>query len=205
MHTLVHNFSILGRVNRDKYCDIKLLTECGSVITAHKVILGCVSKKLSQSFDKYPEQSEIKVRNVKIDILKKVIDFVYSGKVHLANQMELSDFADAFTILNMYVGQKFSSVIKNINSVTADSSEKSSQEVIYTCEVCEKSYDTQKQLCRHKRDKHLDKKQTVMYKCEKCGKQSTIRELFNTAPVRLERGKDQRSLKRKMYVFCRES
>ena len=189
MHTLVHNFSILGRVNRDKYCDIKLLTECGSVITAHKVILGCVSKKLSQSFDKYPEQSEIKVRNVKIYILKKVIDFVYSGKVHLANQMELSDFADAFTILNMYVGQKFSSVIKNINSVTADSSEKSSQEVIYTCEVCEKSYDTQKQLCRHKRDKHLDKKQTVMYKCEKCGKQSINQRVVQYCPCKTRKRK----------------
>jgi hypothetical protein len=101
------------------------------------VILGCVSKKLSQSFDKHPEQKEIKVRNVKIDILKKVIDFIYNGKVNLANQMELSDFADAFTILNMYVGKKFSSVIKNINSVNADSSEKSSQEVIFKSEVCD--------------------------------------------------------------------
>ena len=37
-----HNFNILGRITRDKYCNIKLLTQCGATIAAHTVFLDAL-------------------------------------------------------------------------------------------------------------------------------------------------------------------
>ena len=39
-----HNFNILGRITRDKYCNIKLLTQCGATIAAHTVFLDAFLK-----------------------------------------------------------------------------------------------------------------------------------------------------------------
>ena len=172
MNSLTHSFNILGSIDRDRYCDVKLVTECGSSISAHKVILGAVSKKLSAKFEK-SSGSEIKVRNVRIETLTKVIDFVYERKVKISNKTEMSDFFDCFTILNMYLGPKFNSVIKKIN-MNSDSSEKGSQEDVFKCEDCLKTFVSQKQVSRHRREVHRETKEKLVYICENCEEEYTV-------------------------------
>ena len=65
------------------------------------MILSAVSKKLSIAFEKSPEITEFKIRNVKMETLTMLVDFIYEGKVKINNQVGLCDFVDAFTVLNM--------------------------------------------------------------------------------------------------------
>ena len=178
MSLLTHSFNIWGRLDRDKFCDIKLLTQCGSSILAHKLILSAVSKKLSVVFEKSPNLTEFKIRNVKIESLTLLVDFIYEGKVQIDDQVGLSDFADAFTVLNMYMGPKVSSVIKNLNSLNGES-EKDSQETVYKCDVCGKGYESQTQLSRHKRTKHMERKRQQKYKCVNCSKEYSVGTYFS--------------------------
>ena len=216
MSLLTHSFGILARLDCKKFCDIKLLTQCGLSISAHKVILSAVSKKLSVAFEKSPEITEFKIRNVKMETLTMLVDFIYEGKVKINNQVGLCDFADAFTVLNMYMGPRVSSVIKNINSMNGESSEQDSQECVFKCEVSGRSYESQKQLRRHMRTKHMERRKLGQkYKCGTCGTDYWVwiyflshfillyipffscrpRDMWSTVPARLIKGRDQRTVR----------
>ena len=169
MFNFSHNFNIVGGVKRDLFCDIKLRSQCGSSLCAHKVILSAASKKLEKVFTRSPHLEEYEVRNITYDTLVKLVDFVYEGKVRLNTRVEMTDFADAFTILNMYLGPKFNAVIKSVTS-RSDNSDVGSQDT-FNCETCGKKYVSKAKLTRHEREKHLMKKKGgLYYKCEKCGK-----------------------------------
>ena len=174
MYNFSHNFNVVRGVRRDLFCDMKLVTQCGSSLSAHKVILSAASKKLEKAFSKSPDLKEFQVRNVNYETLVKIVDFVYDGKVLLNTQNEMNDFADAFTILNMYLGPKFNSVIKTIAIPSDHSSDDGSQDT-FSCNICAMKYASKAKLTRHERDKHIMKKKAEhKYKCEKCGRQYTV-------------------------------
>ena len=212
MHLFTHSYNILGTIDRGRFCDVKLVTECGGAISAHKVILSAVSKKLSLKFET-SDSSEIKVRNVKIDTLTKVIDFVYNGKVKVSSSTEMTDFVDCYTLLNMYLGPKVTSEIRKLNNLNSESSEKGSQEEVFKCEECPKTFVSQKQLTRHRRQVHKEIKQDkVVYKCANCEKEYTVshkhlliiynikyfrlRGMPSTASAKLPKGKELRLSRR---------
>ena len=174
MFNLSHNFNIVRAVKRDFFCDVKLRSQCGSTLCAHKVILCAASKKLEKVFTKNPDLEEYEVRNIDHDILVKLVDFVYDGKVRLNTRVEMTDFADAFTVLNMYLGPKFNAVIKSVTNLSDNSGGDGSQDT-FDCETCGKKYGSKAQLTRHEREKHRVKKRVgLSYKCEQCGKEYRV-------------------------------
>ena len=177
MNSITHSFNILGKANREFFSDVSLVTECGSTVPAHKVVLGAVSARFSALFNKYPEKKDFPIRNVKIDTLIKVVDFIYNGKVNLTDNTELGDFWDCFSILNLYLGPKVSAIIKKLNDLNSDTSEKGSQESLHKCEDCDRSFMLKKQLTRHRRQVHkVEKKEKAVYKCinPECGEEYTV-------------------------------
>ena len=64
MNVLTHKFNVLHDVDREKFSDLKLVTECGQKVSCHKVVVAAVSTKLRASLEKRPI-SELVVRNIK--------------------------------------------------------------------------------------------------------------------------------------------
>ena len=180
MNVLVHSYNILARISREQFADVKLVTECGSSVSGHRFVLSAASKRLGAMFDKHPEKNEFPIRNVKLEILVKVVDFIYLGKVDLSDNTELVDFGDCFSVLGVYLGPKVSSTIKRILELASDS-EPGSQGPI-KCEECDITFTNQKQLTRHKRQVHkVLSKQKISYQCEnpECGEEYTVSPSFH--------------------------
>ena len=175
MNVLFHTFDVLRGVSRERFSDLKLISECGRGLPVHKIIIAAVSSKLSGLIST-KELSEISIKHVKFSALQNVVDFIYNKKVVLNNRDEAEDFAHAYNYLKVNLGAKANDTISRIEAgdETALSGEidNSSQELLqFKCETCGKSFDTKKQFTRHSRevhDKDREKKAKNSFICENC-------------------------------------
>ena len=178
VNAFTHKWNVLrGGLGREKYSDLKLVTEMGQSVSCHKLVMSNVSQKIKAVLDK-KNINQITVRNVKYQGLKNVITFIYDGKVEIPDAEQLIDFADCYTLLNVNLGPKIGKSVKNItlNKGGESDSDNSSQEIQFRCANCEKSFTKQKQLSRHVREVHEKEKQKIKqtFACEKCGLVFTV-------------------------------
>ena len=176
MNVITHKFNILHGLDREKFSDLKLVTECGQKVSCHKVVVAAASTKLRASLEKRPT-NELVVRNVKYNGLVNLMNFIYNGKVQIGTTGELQDFADSYTLLNINLGPKVGEIVKKINLTKSDSeTDHFSQETGFKCENCEKVFPTRKKLSRHIREVHKPAPPKVKpsYTCENCGVVYTV-------------------------------
>ena len=163
-------YNFLNGVSREKFSDLKLITECGSSLLLHRVVAAAISSKLSDLL--LPDRNELALRNVKFTALENIIDFAYNGKVILSNSDDINDFADAFKLLEINLGPKVQKMMDNVNKVVSYENKDSSKDIIeISCSYCEKTFQTIKQLSRHKKEFHCknqDKAEKSIYSCDKC-------------------------------------
>ena len=186
VNALTHNFNFLRGVHHsDKYSDLTLVTETKETIRCHRVIMAAVSKKLKISLDR-SASSELVIRNVKYDGLKKIIDFVYDGRIDIEDTDELIDFSDTYAILQIDLGSKVNKTIENIIVNNTSGSESVTEEALsepyHKCETCDKIFLTQSKFLRHMREVHDKKrvrKEKADYSCEKCGKIYQVYQLID--------------------------
>ena len=159
------------------------MTECGRSLQLHRVIAVNVSKKLSAELAAKPTATELHVRNVKYSALEKLLDFIYSGKVLLSNPNDLQDFADAYNVLIVNLGEKVNKMINNIitgekcNEIESSFDEK----IELKCRNCDKTFKTKTLLKRHVREVHMkDQIEKKTYACEQCSQVYTVSSKYYT-------------------------
>ena len=177
MKVLNHKFNVLSGVNREKFTDLKLVTECGNSILVHKVIAVAASQSLNKRVSSN-SITELPVRNVKFSALKNLFDFIYEGKILLPSSAELEDLAAAYKILNINLGKKINNIVDSIVSEVPNSDVESSCEETpdLMCKNCDKRFDDKTKFNRHIKEVHK-KEQSVprpKYSCEKCGAVYTV-------------------------------
>ena len=111
MNVLTHQCNVLHGLDREKFSDLKLVTECGQKVSCHKVVVAAASTKLRASLEKRPT-SELVVRNIKYTGLENLVNFIYNGKVNIGTTGELQDFADSYTLLKINLGKKIGESLK---------------------------------------------------------------------------------------------
>ena len=100
-----HNFPFVGHFPADEYTDLKLTTleeeaeGGGRDVPCHKVVMAAVSKKLEVIIDKRGGDDLLVVRNVRFEILQKVVEFVYMGSVEVEEGVDEQDVIDALDML----------------------------------------------------------------------------------------------------------
>ena len=105
------NFQLCPQELSEKYSDATLTTKEADhqVIKVHRVFLAKFSCKLESLFDETnSKDSLIIVRNIKFEILSAIVDFLYSGKVLLAEKSSefIEDFLDGVTVLKIDIGER---------------------------------------------------------------------------------------------------
>jgi len=108
MFTLKHHLNFGPNFSRSNFCDAKLTTKhVIGCIPVHRIILSAVSKKLGKKFQDNLDGTEpIVINNVDFDVLEKIINYVYTGRVTFANDAEYEDFSDGISILKIEVGSE---------------------------------------------------------------------------------------------------
>jgi len=113
MKVMRRNQSFLGQFPGSKYCDVSLSTQDGVAagrqpITAHRVVLAAVSDKLEKLVDDAGEGAgPVVVRNVKFEVLSKIVEYIYSGRVQLGDSdAEKEDFEDGLDMLRVKVKEQ---------------------------------------------------------------------------------------------------
>ena len=196
MNVVHHEANVLGGILRDRFSDLKLVTECGKSVSVHKVVVAAVSPVLCDILIS-KEVSEIPIRNVKFSALKHLIDFIYERKVILSSSEEFQDFKDAYKLLELSLGSKINEIIERRDNNTANNSavESSNQNTEqFKCKNCEKEFKFKKQLIRHVREVHNkgDRRKQNTYICERC---NTVYKV----------NIDYRTLFEVVFVHCRAS
>ena len=108
MNLQSHNFSFNGHFPKSKYCDVKLSTldGAGRHIAAHKVVLAAVSPKLEKFIDRTGEGvGPVTVRNIRFDVLEKIVEFIYSGRVEIEDA-DVEDFQDGLDMLRIRLNKQ---------------------------------------------------------------------------------------------------
>eukprot|EP00092_Neocalanus_flemingeri_P017706 GFUD01019159.1.p1 GENE.GFUD01019159.1~~GFUD01019159.1.p1 ORF type:complete len:526 (+),score=104.96 GFUD01019159.1:85-1662(+) len=108
MKVLNHSFSFTGRLQHSKYCDINITTPegavAGQVVPAHRVILAAVSDKLEEIIDRVGVRlGTVKLRDIKFEVLKKIVGFIYSGRVELHDSEDFEKFKNGLDMLNINI------------------------------------------------------------------------------------------------------
>jgi len=67
----------------EKFCDIKLETDDGTIIFGHKAVLASASPYFYAMFTKFAEKNKglVCIKQMDSTILQLLIDFIYSGKI----------------------------------------------------------------------------------------------------------------------------
>ena len=186
MNVISHKFNVLNALDRERFSDLKLVTECGQSVSCHKVVAGAVSKKLSGLLGSKPI-NELTIRNVKFTALENLVKFIYNGKVQISSPGDLQDFVDVYKLLNINLGKKVSDIVKKIDmSKSVSDLDDSSQEPLgFRCENCDKSFQSRKKLVRHVREVHRKEptKQKQSYSCEKCGEVYMVRDILSVLMI----------------------
>jgi len=129
---LLHQFSFLGQFPDEKYADLRLTTPeeatkgVKRVLLAHKVVLAAVSEKIEALIDLTKDKDCVQVRNIRFEILGKIVKFIYTGSVNVSEGDEEDDFLDGLDMLRIKV-----TVLKDEdNSVASGSPPVSSGELV---------------------------------------------------------------------------
>ena len=111
MKVLSHNFTFLSHFPNEKYSDVKLTTseeaqDEGKVVLVHKVVMAAVSEKMEKMFDKRCNEDVVEIRNMRFEILQKIVRFVYTGSVEVEDGVDEDDFIDGLDMLLIKLGRK---------------------------------------------------------------------------------------------------
>lgn len=179
VHALTHSCNVLrGDMTNTKYSDLQLCTEQGESVQCHKVILINISNKVKKALER-KDCDKVVIRSVKFGGLKALVQFIYDGRVDIENSDDLMDFVDAFSLLQINLGPKIAKTVQNIafDNETEKDTTKSSDQLTYKCETCNKLFKLKKQLTRHIREVHEKQtpKKKQSYACETCGSIHTVR------------------------------
>ena len=117
MNVLHHEINILGGISRERFADLKLVTECDQSLSVHKVVLAAASSKICDILAS-KDVNVIPVRNTKFTALNHIVDFIYERKVIFMNSGELEDFKDAYILLEVNLGSKINDMIKGVGHNT---------------------------------------------------------------------------------------
>ena len=91
---VTHNLHIIGnrKFPKDLFCDAWLTKDGVSLIPVHRVILAGVSEKFKKLFQWQDEEGGGKVHFVRTpldyEILKRVVNFIYDGRIVLKSKEE---------------------------------------------------------------------------------------------------------------------
>ena len=95
---------------RNLFCDARLTKDGVALIPVHKIILSSFSPKFKKIFESEDQKDGMTfVPIVDFPNLKKVVAFIYDGRITLNSKEELNDFLDALNYLK---------VVYSRNSVT---------------------------------------------------------------------------------------
>ena len=172
MNVLTHKFNLLRGVNRERFADLRLVTECGKSLLLHKVIAASVSKYLSVRLVS-SSVSELTIRNVKFSALENLVNFIYNGKIELYNTADYQDLVAAYTLLTIDLGGQVDKLMNRIDPDLPmnDKGVSGEETAVLKCCNCEKTFNDKTKLTRHIREVHnRDQiRQRQKYSCEKCG------------------------------------
>ncbi|XP_050060154.1 ring canal kelch homolog [Aphis gossypii] len=96
-----------SRNKNDRFCDIKLQTDDGTVIYGHKNILASATPYFNAMFSNFGESNKDLVNIKKLDstILKLLIDYIYTGKIMITRENAQVVLAAANLLQLEYVKQ----------------------------------------------------------------------------------------------------
>jgi len=102
---MIHSFSFTGSFSRSKFVDIFLTTTDGSsgghMVSAHRVVLAAVSDKLGSICVAAVKDREVVIPGLKFEILVKIVEFIYTGRVFLEEATEVKDFKEGMNLLEV--------------------------------------------------------------------------------------------------------
>jgi actin-binding protein IPP len=91
----------------ERFCDVELVAGVGensSTIKAHRIILSSGSSYFEAMFGSdFNENKEkvVKIHSIKFEILRKIIDFIYSGKIDI-DQIDVQELLAAADMLQIH-------------------------------------------------------------------------------------------------------
>ena len=99
---VTHNVQFSKNLSRNLFCDARLTKDGVALIPVHKIVLASFSSKLKRMFESQDQRDGLTVVPV-VDFpnLKRVIDFIYNGRITLHSKEDLDDFVDAMSILKV--------------------------------------------------------------------------------------------------------
>ena len=99
---VTHNVQFSKSLSRNLCCDARLTKDGVALIPVHKIVLASFSSKLKRMFESQDQRDGLTVVPV-VDFpnLKRVIDFIYDGRITLHSKEDLDDFVDALSILKV--------------------------------------------------------------------------------------------------------
>ena len=99
---VTHNVQFSKNLSRNLFCDARLTKDGVALIPVHKIVLASFSSKLKRMFESQDQRNGLTVVPV-VDFpnLKRVIDFIYNGRITLHSKEDLDDFVDALSILKV--------------------------------------------------------------------------------------------------------
>ena len=105
---VTHNVQFSKKLSRNLFCDARLTKDGVALIPVHKIVLASFSSKLKRMFESQDQRDGLTVVPV-VDFpnLKRVIDFIYNGRITLHSKEDLDDFVDAMSILKVHSSEKF--------------------------------------------------------------------------------------------------
>ena len=105
---VTHNVQFSKNLSRNLFCDARLTKDGVALIPVHKIVLASFSSKLKRMFESQDQRDGLTVVPV-VDFpnLKRVIDFIYNGRITLHSKEDLDDFVDALSILKVHSSEKF--------------------------------------------------------------------------------------------------
>ena len=107
------NFFLNLKQHQDKFCDVELIAGSGEqteVIKAHRIVLSSSSSYFAAMFgnSEFNEHKEkfVKLNSISFQILKTLIDFIYTGKIEIdqINVQELLAAADMLQLPEVVSG-----------------------------------------------------------------------------------------------------
>ena len=87
---------------RNLFCDARLTKDGVALIPVHKIILSSFSPKFKKIFESEDQKDGMTfVPIVDFPNLKKVVAFIYDGRITLNSKEELNDLLDALSYLKV--------------------------------------------------------------------------------------------------------
>jgi len=102
---------------RNLFCDARLTKDGVALIPVHKIILSSFSPKFKKIFESEDQKDGMTfVPIVDFPNLKKVVAFIYDGRITLNSKEELCDFLDALNYLKVRVDHQVTDMKPEVDS-----------------------------------------------------------------------------------------